>query len=90
MGTTHPASRYALVLWDHGDGWAKDAGTTVYPKAVARDDTNDDVLRMAELRQALEAGMDQGVQLNIVGFDACYMGMAEVVLPSTILLWIPF
>jgi hypothetical protein len=54
-------------------------------RAVAWDDTNSDVLYMKEVLQALE-GAKQGIQerlhtalkIDVVGFDACVMGMVEV------------
>ena len=67
----YPASKYALVLWDHGGGW-------VY--GVCSDDTNSgDSLLMPEVRQAISnAETSTGKRVNLVGFDACLMGMIEV------------
>ena len=67
----YPASRYALVLWDHGGGW-------VY--GVCSDDTDSgDSLLMPEIRQAISsAETSTGKRVDLVGFDACLMGMVEV------------
>ena len=67
----YPASNYALVLWDHGGGW-------VY--GVCSDDTDSgDSLLMPEVRQAISsAETSTGKRVNLVGFDACLMGMVEV------------
>jgi hypothetical protein len=67
----YPASKYALVLWDHGGGW-------VY--GVCSDDTDSgDSLLMPEVRQAISnAETSTGKMVNLVGFDACLMGMIEV------------
>jgi hypothetical protein len=60
----YPARRFALIISDHGAGW----------KAVAEDVTsNDDWIHMGELRTAL-----QGIGVQLIGFDACLMGMIEV------------
>lgn len=66
----YPAQHYALVLWDHGSG---------YP-GVCFDDTNGgDCLTMNELKQAL-SNIEHtiGAKLDVVMFDACFMGMIEV------------
>jgi len=98
--SNYPAQHYALVIWNHGDGWRKRMGKLANEviaakarggagsgpvKAVASDDTDDDILYMKEVQQALEdAGKnltDRGIgftKLDIVGFDACLMGMVEV------------
>ena len=67
----YPASKYALVLWDHGGGW-------VY--GVCQDETDSyDSLLMPEVRQAISnAESSTGKHVNMVGFDACLMGMMEV------------
>ncbi|ACX53231.1 peptidase C11 clostripain (plasmid) [Ammonifex degensii KC4] len=65
-----PAGRYALILWDHGAGWRK-----LQPRGVCFDDLSRDFLMVPELRQALVRAR---VPLDLVGFDACFMGMVEV------------
>jgi clostripain len=54
-------------------------------RAVCWDDTDNDVLHMKEVQQALEGAKQRieersntTVKLDIVGFDACVMGMIEV------------
>lgn len=98
--SNYPAQHYALIIWNHGNGWRKrmgkmadDAiaaktrgGSTAGPaRAVASDDTDGDILYMKEVQEALEAAgknlNDRGIpftKLDIVGFDACLMGMVEV------------
>jgi fibronectin type 3 domain-containing protein len=75
----YPAKHYALVLWDHGGGWRSENSAE---KGVCVDDTptlGSDILTMAELRSALnQISIDTGRKLDIVGFDACLMGMLEV------------
>lgn len=54
-------------------------------KSVASDDTDGDILYLREVqdalksaRQGLEARYNTNVKLDVIGFDACYMGMVEV------------
>ena len=70
--TNYPAEHYLLVLWNHGGGW-RDKDTL--PKGVIWDDTSGDFMTMIELVQGLEGASEQ---IDIIGFDACLMQMAEV------------
>jgi subtilase family serine protease/regulation of enolase protein 1 (concanavalin A-like superfamily) len=63
--TQRPASKYALILWDHGNGW----------RDMSNDHSNNDELTMSELRAALQ----QIGSVDLLGFDMCLMGMSEVV-----------
>lgn len=73
----YPAEHYLLVLWDHGSGWKAPVSEPV--KSVCTDDTSNDSLSMRDLRTALESVTSSGgCPLDIVGFDACLMGMLEV------------
>ena len=57
---------YALILWDHGDGW----------ESLCNDFTDDnDFLTISELGSALS---NAGHYFDLIGFDACKMSMAEV------------
>jgi hypothetical protein len=69
----YPAEKYLLVLWNHGGGWKE---YNILTKGVIVDDTSGDFMTMAELVQGLE-GANEGI--DIIGFDACLMQMAEVV-----------
>lgn len=67
-----PADKYFLDLWNHGGGWW----------AICVDDTADplpsgsaDRLQMDEVAAAIE---DSGVYLDVIDYDACFMGMVEV------------
>jgi len=85
----YPADKYALILWNHGEGWRK-YWTASYQdhqtkhltddkplfKAICYDNTNgSDSLTLKELKQALN---DTEEDMNLIGFDACLMGMIEV------------
>ena len=72
--TTYPAQHYMLVLWNHGTGWVPRVPRPK-PRAVVYDDTDNDQLSTPELRQALSQA---GVFVDILGFDACLMQMAEI------------
>jgi hypothetical protein len=62
---TYPASHYVLDLWDHGGGL----------DGVCWDDTNGSNLTLQEVRQAIT---NSGTHIDVIGFDACLMGMEEV------------
>jgi len=78
--TNYPANHYALVLWDHGSGWRNQATSDPLTKGVCYDDTSaGDRLTTPELGDALaQIQTDTGITLDLVGFDACLMQMAEV------------
>jgi hypothetical protein len=77
--TNYPADDYALVLWDHGGGWRARSLKDPPVKAVCWDDTNSsDSLHMKEVQTALNSIEISGAQPDLVGFDACLMGMVEV------------
>lgn len=74
----YPAKHYILILWDHGGGW-RDKVNHQPVKGVCWDYTNSDHLTLPELEKALANAESQtGVKLDVVGFDACQMGMIEV------------
>jgi len=69
------ADKYALIFWNHGDGWP----------GVCHDDSHicddgSDKLTLYELESSLEdiKTINDGKKLDIIGFDACLMGMIEV------------
>lgn len=76
--TNVPADHYALVLWNHGGGVQ---GSDLFGqnneltfKAICSDDTSGDILYVAELTDILTDAED----VDIIGLDACLMGMLEV------------
>jgi len=62
---THPAERYALVLWNHGGGY-----TGLIEDAT---DGGPDMMTLAQLRQ----GLDGLGPIDLVDFDMCLMGAYE-------------
>lgn len=77
----YPASHYLLIIWDHGTGWLK----SKY-KGVGWDETSGDWLSVAEgeLASALsEITTTIKRPIDILAFDACVMGGAEVMAEAT-------
>ncbi len=72
-----PAKKYALVLWDHGEGWEKKK-----TKDCCEDDgpgggalmTNDQLITALTWIQANTAVKN----IDLFGFDCCMMAMAEI------------
>jgi Ca2+-binding RTX toxin-like protein len=67
----YPADKYALVIWDHGDGWRSGTAT----RGVAHDYQTGDYLENREVGAAL-AGVPEN--MDLIGYDACLMAMLEV------------
>ena len=66
----YPASRYELILWDHGGGSVSGYG---YDEKFASSGSMD----LSGLDTALR---DAGVKFDFIGFDACLMATAETAL----------
>jgi len=76
--SNYPADKYCLIFWDHGEGWKSDYCNS-YLKNVCHDDTDTDYLNLDEISMALnEITNNLGKKIDIIGFDACLMGMLEV------------
>ncbi|MBQ8159831.1 MAG: peptidase C11 [Clostridia bacterium] len=63
---TYPASRYFLVLWDHGGGSVSGYG---YDETTSAGSMN-----LAGIHQALTDG---GIKFDLIGYDACLMATVE-------------
>ncbi|MBI5194984.1 MAG: hypothetical protein HZA10_01535 [Nitrospirae bacterium] len=75
----YPANNYAVILWNHGGGWRAPELAEKVTKAVCWDDTSGgDSLYSNELQGALQTIEADRVQVTLLGFDACLMGMVEV------------
>ncbi|MGB9910711.1 MAG: clostripain-related cysteine peptidase [Candidatus Hydrothermia bacterium] len=78
----YPANKYFLILWDHGDGWYKSADDSPLFKGVSVDMSSSNAqinVYNGELASALSSIKSYlGRNIDIVGFDACLMGMIEV------------
>ena len=66
----YPASRYELILWDHGGGSVSGYG---YDEKF----TSSGSMSLAGLDSALSAA---GVKFDFIGFDACLMATVETAL----------
>lgn len=75
----YPAKKYAVVIWNHGNGW----------EGVSFDDNPNSFLTMPELRQGLEVmnlaiAQQRGISrsqrnlIDLLNFDACIMSALEV------------
>ncbi|MEE2924192.1 MAG: clostripain-related cysteine peptidase [bacterium] len=74
----YPAKKYAVVIWNHGSGWSKKRGNTIF-KGISYDDQSGNHITTAQLTPAV-AKMQQslGQKVDILAFDACLMQMLEV------------
>lgn len=80
--TFYPAYRYALILWNHGDGIAIHNGPGsggVQARAIGPDEDGPAGLerRFMDVDQIAHALRD--LEVDLIGFDACLMGCVEVV-----------
>jgi hypothetical protein len=66
-----PAQKYLLDMWDHGGGW----WGVCYDETTVTDDGSTDRLTMDEVAQGVK---DSGVHMDVIAYDACFMGMVEV------------
>lgn len=66
----YPAKKYILVMSDHGAGWAEGFS----------DLASSNTLSLPEITNAIAQvqGQMNGQKFEIIGFDACLMGMIEV------------
>jgi hypothetical protein len=71
-----PADNYMLVLWDHGGGW----WGVCYDDSSQLPSGSTDRLTMDEVQTGILAATPNGkaVDLSIIGYDACFMGMVEI------------
>lgn len=73
----YPADYTGLVLSGHGNGWSKKGpvSQTPDPKFICADDSGsaNGISIQNELKPLLETK-----QIDVIGFDACLMGMVEV------------
>jgi hypothetical protein len=76
----YPAKKYAVVVWDHGNGWM-DLEGDVDMRGISYDDSSGNHISTEQMGVALEAmkEMNGGKNIDILGMDACLMAMAEVI-----------
>jgi len=81
----YPAPRVGFVFWNHGDGWSARGPGDEPLKGLSSDDQSGHSISVAEgeLEDALDQMTDVlGRKLDLLGFDACLMGMWEVAVVS--------
>ena len=66
----YPAQYTALIMWNHGDGWRSPR-----TRMASFDSSQNDYLFTYELKKAIE---ESGVNLDLIGFDECFMAGIEV------------
>ncbi|AEJ60892.1 peptidase C11 clostripain [Spirochaeta thermophila DSM 6578] len=88
--SAYPAAHYALIFWNHGGGW-RSLSTRSLPgslstlpvrerhdtKVICLDEYSGDYLYTQEIGAGLAAGLGSQT-LDVVGFDLCLGGMAEI------------
>ncbi len=70
----YPADRYALVIWNHGNGILRSAKTAAITRDVSYDVGTGNSIGVSQLDDALNIGQP----LDMVVFDASLMQMMEV------------
>jgi len=79
--SNNPADHYALILWDHGQGWKGRTVAGGSTKSMFNDYDNgiyNSFLSNYYIAQALaNAQSATGVKLDILGIDACEMSVIE-------------
>jgi hypothetical protein len=72
----YPANHYGLVLSGHGNGWMKkgQVANLLGPRVICTDDSGRDegILVQRDLKAIVHS-----FNIEVVGFDACLMGMVE-------------
>lgn len=73
-----PAKHYFVDIWDHGSGW-RTRGGKITPLDVSHDDQTGHVITTEQLGQVMrKVAALIGRPIDVLGFDACLMAMAEV------------
>jgi len=84
--TDRQADRVMFVLWDHGAGWYSTnqvifgTRTEAPSRGFALDTNSGGAMFLDEFREGFEGASSilGGLELDIIGFDTCSMGMMEV------------
>ncbi len=83
--TSYPAENYALIIWNHGNGWSRrdsnGSNNSPLTKGISFDDDsgNDISIANGDFENMLSEIKDLlGKKLDFLGLDACLMGMWEI------------
>lgn len=71
--TNYPATRYALIVWNHGNGWRRSPSQLAASRAVSYDDETGNAIQVWDLPGALA-----GNHFDMIAWDASLMQMLEV------------
>lgn len=75
----YPAEHYFFAIWNHGAGWKLRRSKDEVIKGVSYDDDSGNHITTPQLGLLAKAMYDYiGRKIDIFGFDACLMQMAEV------------
>jgi len=75
----YPANKYAIIIWDHGLGWRSKGARSSVLRSICDDEAYNDSISEYELRQAFSQIREHyGKKVELIGMDACLMGMLEV------------
>ncbi len=66
--------RVMIVLWDHGTGWYPYTRSSPFTRAIVFDDYSHSALELSEVAEAIS---DVFTKVDVLGFDACLMGLIE-------------
>ncbi len=69
----YPAERYALVIWNHGNGWRRSVDDLLRSRAFSYDDETGNAIQIWQLEEALN-----GHTFDIIAWDASLMQMLEI------------
>jgi len=74
----YPAKKYAMVIWNHGNGWAKNRARETF-RGVSFDYQSGNNITTVQLAQAMyEINSLLGKKLDVLAMDACLMQMMEI------------
>jgi hypothetical protein len=73
---TFPAKHYALIMWNHGGGWALNSED----QSISQHSRRSDFLTLNELSDAIKSSLESTniSKLDILGFDMCLMSQIEI------------
>jgi len=76
----YPAKKYAMVVWNHDDGWLNNRNMSLM--GISYDDQSGNHITVRQLAQSLsDMHATLGRKLDLLAFDACLMQMIEVAWP---------
>ncbi len=73
---SYPAEKYALILWNHGNGWKSSSPKSTASILVDWDNNGKNSSSLANSLVA-KAIADSGVMIDLLGVDACIMATVE-------------